>query len=97
MGRTKELIVRFGFDAYPGEVEAVLNAHPGVVRSAVIGQLVEGVEQAEEVVAFVQPLPNSSLTPNFRTPDIPLKSGQNWGFSRVGCGPKPVRFLSLQL
>jgi RHS repeat-associated protein len=33
----------------------------------------------------------------FRTPDIPLKSGQNWGFSRVGCGPKPVRFLSLQL
>jgi hypothetical protein len=28
----------------------------------------------------------------FRAPDIPLKSGQNWGFSRVGCGPKPVRF-----
>ena len=24
---------------------------------------------------------------NFRAPDIPLKSGQNWGFSKVGCGP----------
>jgi hypothetical protein len=24
---------------------------------------------------------------NFRAPDIPLKSGQNWGFLKVGCGP----------
>jgi uncharacterized membrane-anchored protein len=24
---------------------------------------------------------------NFRSPDMPLKSGQNCGFSRVGCGP----------
>ena len=62
VGRTKELIVRFGFNVYPGEVEAVLNAHPAVVRSAVIGRPVEGVEGDEEVVAFVQPLPNSSLT-----------------------------------
>lgn len=62
VGRTKELIVRFGFNVYPGEVEAVLNAHPAVVRSAVIGRPVDGVEGDEEVVAFVQPLPNSSLT-----------------------------------
>ena len=62
VGRTKELIVRFGFNVYPAEVEAVLNAHPAVVRSAVIGRPVEGVEGEEEVVAFVQPLPNSSLT-----------------------------------
>ena len=59
VGRTKELIVRFGFNVYPGEVEAVLNSHPAVVRSAVIGRPVEG---DEEVVAFVQPLPNSPLT-----------------------------------
>src|SRR5580692_8478753 len=33
VGRTKELIVRFGENVYPAEVEAVLNAHPAVVRS----------------------------------------------------------------
>lgn len=53
-GRTKELIVRFGLNVYPAEVEAVLNAHPSVVRSAVIGRTVGGTEGGEEVVAFVQ-------------------------------------------
>ncbi len=61
VGRTKELIVRFGENVYPAEVEAVLNAHPAVVRSAVIGRLVEGAEGGEEVVAFVQLAP-ASLT-----------------------------------
>jgi long-chain acyl-CoA synthetase len=61
VGRTKELIVRFGLNVYPAEVEAVLNAHPAVVRSAVIGRVVEGTEGGEEVVAFVQLSP-SSLT-----------------------------------
>ena len=28
VGRTKDLIIRFGFNVYPAEVEAVLNAHP---------------------------------------------------------------------
>jgi acyl-CoA synthetase (AMP-forming)/AMP-acid ligase II len=59
VGRTKELIVRFGFNVYPAEVEAVLNAHPGVVQSAVIGRSREG---NEEVVAFVQLIPGSSVT-----------------------------------
>jgi acyl-CoA synthetase (AMP-forming)/AMP-acid ligase II len=59
VGRTKELIVRFGFNVYPAEVEAVLNACPGVVRSAVIGQTVGG---EEEVVAFVQLQPGSTGT-----------------------------------
>jgi acyl-CoA synthetase (AMP-forming)/AMP-acid ligase II len=61
VGRTKELIVRFGFNVYPAEVEAVLNACPGVVRSAVIGRTVAG-DGNEEVLAFVQPAPDSSLT-----------------------------------
>ena len=61
-GRTKELIVRFGENVYPAEVEAVLNAHPAVVRSAVIGRLVEGTEGGEEVVAFVQLAPSSSTS-----------------------------------
>ncbi len=62
VGRTKELIVRFGMNVYPAEVEAVLNQHPGVVRSAVIGRSVQGVEGGEEIIAFVQPSPNSALT-----------------------------------
>src|SRR5437879_2581421 len=61
VGRTKDLIVRFGFNVNPAEVEAVLNACPGVVRSAVIGRTLAG-DGNEEVVAFVQPAPGSSLT-----------------------------------
>jgi long-chain acyl-CoA synthetase len=62
VGRTKELIVRFGENVYPAEVEAVLNAHPAVVRSAVIGRTVEGTEGGEEVIAFVQLSPLSQIT-----------------------------------
>jgi|SRR5271165_3410526 len=62
VGRTKELIVRFGENVYPAEVEAVLNAHPAVARSAVIGRTVEGTEGGEEVVAFVQLAPSSPTT-----------------------------------
>lgn len=59
VGRTKDLIVRFGFNVYPAEVEAVFNSHPAVVRSAVIGRSAKGDEQ---VVAFIQSAPGSSLT-----------------------------------
>jgi acyl-CoA synthetase (AMP-forming)/AMP-acid ligase II len=54
VGRSKELIVRFGENVYPAEVEAVLNAHPAVLRSAVIGRTVEGTQGGEEVIAYVQ-------------------------------------------
>jgi long-chain acyl-CoA synthetase len=64
VGRTKELIVRFGENVYPAEVEAVLNAHPAVVRSAVIGRTVEGTEGGEEVIAFVQLSPSSAISEN---------------------------------
>lgn len=59
VGRAKDLIIRFGFNVYPAEVEAVLNGHPAVARSAVVGRAADG---DEEIVAFVQPSPNSSLT-----------------------------------
>lgn len=59
IGRTKEMIVRSGFNVYPAEVEAVLNAHPSVTQSAVIGQAHNG---DENVLAFVQPLPGTDLT-----------------------------------
>jgi long-chain acyl-CoA synthetase len=61
VGRTKELIVRFGLNVYPAEVEAVLNSHPAVVRSAVVGRSVEGTKGDEEVIAFVQLKPEHSL------------------------------------
>lgn len=51
VGRSKELIIRSGFNVYPVEVEGVLNAHPGIVQSAVVGRTVEG---NEEVVAFIE-------------------------------------------
>jgi len=59
VGRTKELIIRFGENVYPAEIEAVLNSHPAVVRSAVIGRTVEGTQGGEEVVAYVQLAPSS--------------------------------------
>ena len=57
-GRSKELIIRSGFNVYPAEVEAVLNSHEMVVQSAVIGRAVSG---NEEVVAFVQLLPGATI------------------------------------
>lgn len=60
VGRTKEMIIRSGFNVYPAEVEAVLNSHDLVVQSAVVGRAVEG---NEEVVAFVQLMPGAAVTP----------------------------------
>jgi len=57
-GRTKELIIRSGFNVYPIEVESVLNQHPAVGQSAVVGRTVRG---NEEVVAFVELRAGASL------------------------------------
>jgi acyl-CoA synthetase (AMP-forming)/AMP-acid ligase II len=57
-GRTKELIIRSGFNVYPPEIEAVLNSHPSVLNSAVVGRAIEG---DEEIIAFVEPVPGSSI------------------------------------
>lgn len=59
VGRTKDLIVHQGFNVYPAEVEAVLNSHPAVAQSAVVGRTTAG---DEEVVAFVQLVPDASLS-----------------------------------
>ena len=60
VGRTKEMIIRSGFNVYPAEVEAVLSSHKDVVQSAVVGRVADG---NEEIVAFVQLLPGSRVTP----------------------------------
>ena len=58
VGRTKEMIIRSGFNVYPAEIEAVLSSHKDVVQSAVVGRAVDG---NEEIVAFVQLLPGSRV------------------------------------
>jgi acyl-CoA synthetase (AMP-forming)/AMP-acid ligase II len=59
-GRTKELIIRFGFNVYPAEIEAVLNGHPAVAQSAVVSR--PGANEVE-IVAFVQPVGGSGVEP----------------------------------
>ena len=60
VGRTKEMIIRSGFNVYPAEVEAVLSSHKDVVQCAVVGCVADG---NEEIVGFVQLLPGSQVTP----------------------------------
>ena len=57
--RLKEMIIRSGFNVYPGEVEAVLNAFPAVQRSAVVGR--PEADGNEEVLAFVELRPGAVL------------------------------------
>ena len=59
VGRTKEMIIRSGFNVYPAEIEAVLSTHPSVVQCAVVGRPIEG---NEEVVAFVQLLSGTATS-----------------------------------
>jgi acyl-CoA synthetase (AMP-forming)/AMP-acid ligase II len=59
VGRTKDLIIRSGFNVYPAEVEAVLNSHPAVAQSSVISRAAGG---DEEILAFVQASSGSHVT-----------------------------------
>ena len=59
VGRTKDLIIRSGFNVYPIEVESVINSFPGVRMSAVVGR--DTADHNEEVVAFVEVNPGARL------------------------------------
>ena len=59
-GRSKELIIRSGFNVYPIEVEAQINEHPDVLNSAVVGC---NVEDNEAVVAFLELVDGKTLEP----------------------------------
>lgn len=52
VGRLKEMIIRSGFNVYPGEVEAVLSNYPAVQRAAVVGR--KEADGNEEILAFVE-------------------------------------------
>ncbi|MEH1056204.1 AMP-binding protein [Micromonospora sp. CPCC 206171] len=58
--RLGELILVNGFNVYPREVELVLEAHPGVVGSAVLG--VPHPRTGETVRAYVVPAPGRPVT-----------------------------------
>ncbi len=52
VGRLKEMIIRSGFNVYPGEVEAVLCHFPGIQRAAVVGR--KESDGNEAILAFVE-------------------------------------------
>ncbi|MGB6455614.1 MAG: AMP-binding protein [Streptosporangiaceae bacterium] len=60
--RIKDLIIRGGYNVYPRDVEDVLVQHPAVVAAAVVGR--PDPIYGEEVVAFVQLVPGSTVTPD---------------------------------
>lgn len=59
VGRTKDLIIKSGFNVYPLEIEALLNSHPDIIHSAVVGKRVHG---NEEIHVFVEINKNSSFS-----------------------------------
>jgi long-chain acyl-CoA synthetase len=58
--RTKDMIIRGGFNVYPREVEEVLYEHPDVIEAAVLG--VPHPTHGEEVAAAVALRPGSSVS-----------------------------------
>lgn len=59
VGRSKELIIRSGFNVYPVEVEAALTDHPDVIMAGVVGRPAAG---NEEVLAFVKVAADCALS-----------------------------------
>jgi acyl-CoA synthetase (AMP-forming)/AMP-acid ligase II len=58
VGRLKEMIIRSGFNVYPGEVESVLGSFPGVQRAAVVGK--KTADGNEDMIAFIEPVSGTS-------------------------------------
>ncbi|TBR17975.1 long-chain fatty acid--CoA ligase [bacterium] len=61
LGRKKEMFISGGENVYPVEVEAALQAHPGVLEAAVVG--VPHERWGEAGRAFVVPRPGELLDP----------------------------------
>ena len=59
VGRSKEMIIRSGFNVYPGEVEATLLRLPEIRHAAVVG--LPETDGNETVVAFVELAPGAVL------------------------------------
>ncbi|WP_282693485.1 long-chain fatty acid--CoA ligase [Streptomyces sp. CC208A] len=59
--RSKDMIIRGGFNVYPREIEEVLMTHPAISLAAVVG--VPHESHGEEVKAFVILAPGAEATP----------------------------------
>ncbi|WP_226346193.1 long-chain-fatty-acid--CoA ligase [Agilicoccus flavus] len=59
--RTKDMIIRGGYNVYPREVEEVLYEHPAVAEVAVVGVPHDAL--GEEIVAYVVAQPGASVEP----------------------------------
>ncbi|WP_419919797.1 class I adenylate-forming enzyme family protein [Candidatus Poriferisocius sp.] len=59
--RVKDMLISGGVNVYPGEIEAVLHAHPSIIEAAVVG--CRDPQWGERPVAFVQLRPGGSLDP----------------------------------
>lgn len=57
--RTKDLIIRGGYNVYPREVEEVLHLFPGVAEAAVVG--IPHDHFGEDVGAYVSPKPGHTI------------------------------------
>lgn len=58
--RKKDMLIYKGYNIYPRDLEEVLNRHPSVVQSAVVGKRDD--RYGELPVAFVQTTPGSAVT-----------------------------------
>ncbi|HOD29430.1 MAG TPA: AMP-binding protein [Syntrophales bacterium] len=59
--RKKDMLIYKGYNIYPRDLEEVLNRHPAVVQSAVVGKRDD--RYGELPVAFVQVVPGEAVTP----------------------------------
>ncbi|ODN69253.1 putative sulfoacetate--CoA ligase [Methylobrevis pamukkalensis] len=59
VGRAKDLVITGGYNVYPAEVEALVDAIPGVAESAVIG--LPHADFGEEVTAVIALRPGATL------------------------------------
>lgn len=84
VGRKRDMIITSGFKVYPREVEEVINSHPYVSESAVLG--IPDAEKGEKVVGWVV-LKNGMNCPK---EDLINYCRQNLIFYKI---PKDIKFL----
>jgi acyl-CoA synthetase (AMP-forming)/AMP-acid ligase II len=83
-GRRSEMIKSAGERIFPREIEAILDAHPGVRESGVLG--VSDLLLGEKLVACVVPLPDSSLSRE----ELRMHCLKSLSFVRT---PREIRFV----
>ena len=85
VGRLKEMIIRSGFNVYPGEVEAVLASYPGIGRVAVAGR--READGNEQVVAFIEAPDNEELN---------IAALQAWCVEQLAPYKRPSRIVRIE-